>query len=70
MMHRVRFSPAATSANISARWRPCTDLSFEVAPGEVLGIGGPKAPARRTLFEVSPGSVRPRAGEIAFDGRR
>src|SRR5262245_29273769 len=45
------------------------DLSFEVAPGEVLGIGGPNGAGKTTLFEVISGFSPASAGEIAFDGR-
>ena len=45
------------------------DLSFEVAAGEVLGIGGPNGAGKTTLFEVISGFSPASAGEILFDGR-
>jgi branched-chain amino acid transport system ATP-binding protein len=45
------------------------DLSFEVAPGEVLGIGGPNGAGKTTLFEVISGFSPASAGEVEFDGR-
>jgi len=45
------------------------NLSFEVAAGEVLGIGGPNGAGKTTLFEVISGLNPATAGEIVFDGR-
>jgi len=45
------------------------DLSFEVAPGEVLGIGGPERRRQDDALEVISGFSPASAGEIAFDGR-
>ena len=44
------------------------DLSFEVAHGEVLGIGGPNGAGKTTLFEVISGFNPADKGEILFDG--
>ncbi|MFO1171826.1 MAG: ABC transporter ATP-binding protein [Hyphomicrobiaceae bacterium] len=45
------------------------DLSFDVAPGEVLGIGGPNGAGKTTLFEVISGLNPATAGTIVFEGR-
>ena len=44
-------------------------LSFDVAAGEVLGIGGPNGAGKTTLFEVISGLNPASTGTIAFDGR-
>ncbi len=46
------------------------DVSFEVAPGELVGIIGPNGSGKSTLFEVISGFYRPDAGEIRLDGGR
>lgn len=45
-----------------------TDVSFEVAAGEILGLVGPNGAGKTTLFNTISGLVRPR-GRIHFDGR-
>jgi branched-chain amino acid transport system ATP-binding protein len=45
------------------------DLSFEVAPGEALGIVGPNGAGKTTLLNLIAGELRPDAGTIRFDGR-
>ena len=45
------------------------DLSFEVRPGEVLGIGGPNGAGKTTLFEVISGLGRADSGAILFDSQ-
>lgn len=45
------------------------DLSFDVAEGEVLGIGGPNGAGKTTLFEVISGLNPATAGEVIFAGR-
>jgi len=45
------------------------NLSFEVAAGEVLGIGGPNGAGKTTLFEVISGMNPASAGEVLFEGR-
>lgn len=45
-------------------------LSFDVAEGEVLGIGGPNGAGKTTLFETISGLSPANEGEIRFAGRR
>lgn len=44
------------------------DVSFDVAPGEALGIIGPNGAGKSTLFNLITGNIRADAGVIAFDG--
>jgi branched-chain amino acid transport system ATP-binding protein len=44
------------------------DVSFEVAPGELVGIIGPNGSGKSTLFEIISGFYRPDAGEVHLDG--
>ena len=45
------------------------DVSFEVMPGEALGILGPNGAGKSTLFNLITGSLWPQAGRIRFDVR-
>ena len=45
------------------------DLSFDLAKGEILGIGGPNGAGKTTLFEMISGLNPASAGEIVFEGR-
>jgi branched-chain amino acid transport system ATP-binding protein len=45
-----------------------SDLSFDVAEGEVLGIGGPNGAGKTTLFEVISGLNPATSGEVLFAG--
>ena len=46
------------------------DISFDVAPGELVGIIGPNGSGKSTLFEVISGFYRPDAGEVRLHGGR
>ena len=46
------------------------EISFEVAPGELVGIIGPNGSGKSTLFEIISGFYHPDAGEVTLDGRR
>ena len=45
------------------------DLSFDVAPGEALGVIGPNGAGKTTMFNLITGDVTPDRGRIIFDGR-
>ncbi|HKX08050.1 MAG TPA: ABC transporter ATP-binding protein [Stellaceae bacterium] len=45
-------------------------VSFEVRPGEILGIIGPNGSGKSTLFNCVLGQLHPTAGEVRIDGRR
>ena len=44
-------------------------VSFEVKPGEILGLIGPNGSGKSTTFNLIAGSLRPDRGSIAFEGR-
>src|SRR5499427_3776252 len=44
------------------------DISFQVAPGELVGVIGPNGAGKSTLFDVITGFQPPSAGRIALDG--
>ena len=46
------------------------DISFEVAPGELVGVIGPNGAGKSTLFEIISGFCGPDAGEVRLDGKR
>jgi branched-chain amino acid transport system ATP-binding protein len=46
------------------------NVSFEVAPGELIGIIGPNGSGKSTLFEIISGFYHPDAGEVRLDGAR
>ena len=72
----IRSNPASSGPLLACRGiskffgalAAVSDLSFEVKPGEVLGIGGPNGAGKTTLFDVVSGFSRANAGEIVFDG--
>jgi branched-chain amino acid transport system ATP-binding protein len=45
------------------------DVSFEVEPGEIVGLIGPNGAGKTTAFNVISGLYRPDRGEVVFDGR-
>jgi len=45
-------------------------ISFDVAPGELVGIIGPNGAGKSTLFEIITGFYHPDEGEVRFDGER
>jgi branched-chain amino acid transport system ATP-binding protein len=45
------------------------NLSFDVYPGDILGIGGPNGAGKTTLFEVISGLNPATKGLVDFDGR-
>jgi branched-chain amino acid transport system ATP-binding protein len=45
------------------------DVSFEVRPGEILGIIGPNGSGKSTLFNCVLGQLKPTRGEVRVDGQ-
>jgi branched-chain amino acid transport system permease protein len=46
------------------------DLSFQVAPGEVVGIIGANGAGKTTVFNLITGALAPDGGDVWFAGRR
>ncbi len=44
------------------------ELSYELEAGEALGILGPNGAGKTTMFNLITGTLRPDAGQIAFEG--
>jgi branched-chain amino acid transport system ATP-binding protein len=44
-------------------------VSFDVNPGEILGLIGPNGSGKSTTFNLISGTLKPDAGAIVFEGR-
>jgi branched-chain amino acid transport system ATP-binding protein len=49
--------------------RALSDISFDVAAGEIVGIMGANGAGKTTLFSLIAGTERPSGGTIVFAGR-
>jgi branched-chain amino acid transport system ATP-binding protein len=45
-----------------------SDVSFQIAKGEILGLIGPNGAGKTTLFNVVNGVYKPDGGSISFEG--
>jgi len=59
---QVTFVPPQSETPILKR------ISFEVEPGEVVGLIGPTAAGKTTLSRLLVGSLKPSLGQVALDG--
>ncbi len=48
--------------------RAVSRFSFDVAPGEILGLIGPNGAGKTTVFNLITGFLRPTSGSILLDG--
>lgn len=46
------------------------DVSFDLAPGEILGLMGANGAGKTTVFSMIAGNLAPSAGQIYFDEQR
>jgi ABC-2 type transport system ATP-binding protein len=49
--------------------RAIQNVSFEVRPGEVLGLLGPNGSGKSTTVKILTGLLQPTGGEVLLDGR-
>src|SRR4030042_4326353 len=49
-------------------FRAVHDLSFEVQPGEILGLIGPNGAGKTTAFNLIAGFIHPTRGQVLLDG--
>ncbi len=59
--------PRITARALSARHR-LQDVSFDLQPGEVLGVVALEGQGQDELFDILAGSDRPNGGELLVDG--
>src|SRR5207249_6411745 len=45
-----------------------SNVSFEVAEGEILGLIGPNGSGKSTVFNLVAGALKPSAGSVRFRG--
>lgn len=50
--------------------RAVKDVSFAIAPKEIVSVVGPNGAGKTTLFSLLTGFIRPDAGEITLNGQR
>lgn len=50
--------------------RALTELSFDVAQGEICALIGPNGAGKSSLLNVINGVYRPQSGDVIFEGRR
>lgn len=71
-MFQVRETPLLSCRNVTKKFgslAAVSELSFDLAAGEVLGIGGPNGAGKTTLFEMISGQTAVTSGTIALEGR-
>ena len=62
-------APSLSARNLTRRYGEhigCRDVSFDLWPGEVLGIVGESGSAKSTLLNMLSGRMEPTSGTIAY----
>jgi len=65
-------SPMLTATSLAKRFggiQATAGFSFDVAPGEIVGLVGPNGAGKTTLFNLVSGAIRPDAGTVTFRGQ-
>ncbi|HEX9572876.1 MAG TPA: ABC transporter ATP-binding protein [Myxococcales bacterium] len=65
-------APLFEVRGLTKRFRGLTavsDVTFRVAPREILGLIGPNGAGKTTIISLISGTLDPTAGEIIFEGR-
>jgi len=66
-------APLFEARRLTKRFRGLTavsEVTFSVAPKEILGLIGPNGAGKTTIISLISGTLLPTAGEIIFEGRR
>ncbi len=66
---RTFFGRAPAPELRSTEFWACDDISFELNPGEMLGLIGPNGSGKSTLLRVLNGILPPDRGSVEFRGR-
>lgn len=64
--------PILTVKNLTKRFgglKAVSDVSFEINPGEIVGLIGPNGAGKTTLFNLISGTLTPENGDIILEGR-
>lgn len=65
-------SPVLSIRNINKSFggiRAVRDVSFDVRPGEILGLIGPNGSGKSTLFNCILGQLKPESGDVEVNGK-
>jgi iron complex transport system ATP-binding protein len=64
----LRFSYSRSADTLGQDWA-LQDLSFDIAPGEIVGVIGPNGSGKSSLLKLLARVLRPQAGNIHLLGR-